>query len=157
MDTLQLLGPGGPRRQQSWDDLRRQSEENRRRLDTVAKTNRDAGRYEDRLVPQVFLAQLTAASSQAAVSGRNWWTYEWKEVERDDTGGTFSDVDFGRNSSKNGVAWNVYETSVDNDGGNTVGTTVTRLVVPMDAVVPMTIESTGRAVFWFPNPVQVCP
>ena len=157
MELLQLLGNNSQKRQQTWEDFRRQADENRRRVDAQIKNARDGGRYEDRLGPQVFLAQITAATSQTPVSSRNWWTYAWKEVERDDTGGTVSDVDFGRSSSKNGVAWNIYEVSVNNDGGNTVGTTVTRLVVPTDAVVPMTIESTGRAVFWFPNPVQVCP
>lgn len=157
METLQLLGPGGPKRQQTWEEIQRQAENNRRRLDIAAKNAREVGRYEDRLVPQVFLAKILTATSQTPISSKNWWIYDWKEVERDATGGTISDVNFGRNSTKNGTAWNVYEVSVANNGGNVVGTTVTRLVVPSDAVVPMTIESTGRAVFWFPNPVQVCP
>jgi hypothetical protein len=123
----------------------------------VARTSVETDRSMDRLVPQVFSAQITGATSQTALSAsRHWWTYTWKEVERDSTGGTWTDVQYGRTSTANGVAWNAYETSVDDDGGNDVTATPVRLAYPTNSIVPMFIDPAGRPWFCMPSPVEIC-
>lgn len=62
----------------------------------------------------------------------------------------------GRNSTRNGIAWNSYETSIVDDGGNIIPATPIRLAYPNNAVVKMIIDPSGRAWFDKPNPVQIC-
>lgn len=95
----------------------------------------------------VFKGEITAAAGPytQAVTGRIYWLYSFLEVN----GG-----------SRTGQMYNEYELTMPNNGGNTVpaGTTVTRLRVPTDAVVPVFVDETG--VYWFQeqNPLQiVCP
>ena len=112
----------------------------------------------DRMVPQVFAAKLTGSLLQTPVSGRTWWEYDWEEVERSATGGTWISVTYGRTSTRSGKAWNCYETTVNDDGGNIGPGTVARLEYPIDSVVEMHIDPAGRAWFDKPNPVEViCP
>lgn len=123
----------------------------------VARTSTETDRSMDRLAPQVFSAQITGASSQTPLSAsRHWWTYNWKEVERDASGGTWTDVTSGRTNSAYGVAWNFYEISVDDDGANNVISTPTRLSIPSGQVVTMHIDPAGRPWFNQINPVDIC-
>jgi hypothetical protein len=123
----------------------------------VARTSTETDRSMDRLVPQVFSAEITSATAQTPLSAsRRWWTYQWKEVERDATGGTWSDVSPGRTNSGYGVAWNFYELSVDDDGGNTVTSTPVRLSIAVGRVVTMHIDPAGRPWFNEVNPVEIC-
>jgi hypothetical protein len=128
-----------------------------RYIEDISRSSRQAtpDRTVDRLVPQVFAAKITASFLQSPVSGRTWWEYEWLEVERSATGGTWVAVNFGRSSGRSGKAWNCYETTVNDDGGNIGPGTVSRLEYPIDSVVEMHIDPAGRAWFDKANPVEV--
>ena len=153
----QLLPNSVARRQaDAWRELESQLSEIDRIVNSASRTASTPDRAEDRLVPQVFAAKILGSSSQAPVGGKAWWTYTWEEVERAATGGTWNTVSNGRNSTRSGVAWNSYETTIANDGGNIIPATPTRLAYPTNAVVEMIIDPAGRAWFENPNPVEIC-
>jgi hypothetical protein len=154
---LQLLPSSVARKQaDAWRELESQLSEIDRIVNSASRTASTPDRAEDRLVPQVFAAKILGSSSQAPVGGKAWWTYTWEEVERAATGGTWNTVSNGRNSTRSGVAWNSYETTIANDGGNIIPATPTRLAYPTNAVVEMIIDPAGRAWFENPNPVEIC-
>ena len=153
----QLLPSSVARKQaDAWRELESQLSEIDRIVNGASRTASTPDRAEDRLVPQVFAAQITGATSQTAIGGKNWWLYNWEEVERSATGGTWNIVSNGRKSTRNGTAYNSYETTIANDGGNTIPSIPIRLVYPTNAVVQMIIDPAGRAWFDNPNPVQIC-
>ena len=131
--------------------------EQKRRHNLARKSQKDLGPEMDRIVPQVFAAAITGATAQAPVSGRDWWLYEFQEVERTATGDTFPTVSSGRTDLLYGEAVNAYEVSADNDGDNIVtGTSaITRLQIPVGRVVNMVIDPAGRSWFSEQNPVEV--
>lgn len=113
------------------------------------------GERVDRLVPQLFAAKITSSALQTPVLGRAWWEYDWIEVERSASGGSWTTVNYGRSSTRQGKAWNAYELSIDNDGGNIGPAGVSRLEYPIDAIVPMYIDPAGRAWFNEVNPIEI--
>lgn len=143
------------RQGEAWRGVQDRLDEVARQLNGSSRTASTSDRAEDRLVPQVFAAKITATSLEIPVLGRSWWTYSWVEVERDAAGGTWTTVVSGRDSTKCGVAWNAYETSIDDDGGNIGPATVVRLEYPIDSIVPMWIDPAGRAWFNEANPVEI--
>jgi len=154
---LQLLpGPTARRQGDAWRQLEEQLEKIDRTLYGSSRTASTADRAEDRLVPQVFAARITGSTSQAPVGGKSWWLYTWEEVERAATGGTWNTVTSGRTSTRSGTAWNAYETTIADDGGNIVPSVPVRLAYPTNAVVEMIIDPAGRAWFDKPNPIQIC-
>lgn len=154
---LQLLPVGTSRRQgDAWRELELRLEEIDRIVGGASRTSTTADRSEDRLVPQVFAARITASTSQSPVGGKTWWLYDWEEVERSASGGTWNTVLYGRNSTRSGTAYNSYETSIADNGGNVVTSTPVRLAYPTSAVVEMIIDPSGRAWFDKPNPIQIC-
>ncbi len=117
----------------------------------------DPDRWSDRIVPQVFSARITGSTAKTPIaSSWDWWEYDWQEVQRDATSGTWTTVTDGRSNSKNGKAWNAWETSVGNSGGSVLpaSTTVTRLAIPTNLVVDMVVDFKGRAWFTEQNPLQ---
>lgn len=113
----------------------------------------------DRLVPQVFIARVDAVGLGSAPGDlRTWWTYSWEEYERTSVVGAFVLVPHGRTSVRSGNAINLYELSVDDDGGNVGPATQIRLAIPGRSYVEMHLDPSGRAWFDRMNPVEiVCP
>ncbi|MFZ9311584.1 MAG: hypothetical protein ACO24O_08800 [Arenimonas sp.] len=143
--------------QEAWSQLSGKLDEIDRIIYGSARTASTPDRAEDRLVPQVFAARITA-NTVLSSTGRLEWEYSWEEVERTTTASSWATVISGRNNTKNGKARNAYETSIANDGGNTGPGTVTRLPYPTSAVVMMVIDPNGRPWFDGPNPVTItCP
>tara|TARA_R110000868_G_scaffold350809_1_gene612163 strand:- start:47 stop:529 length:483 start_codon:yes stop_codon:yes gene_type:complete len=154
----QLLPSSVARKQaDAWRELESQLSEIDRIVNGASRTASSPDRAEDRLVPQVFAAKIIGSSAQTPVGGKNWWLYSWEEVERSATGGTWATVSNGRKSTRSGTAYNSYETTIANNGGNILTVTPTRLAYPTNAVVQMIIDPAGRAWFDNPNPVQICP
>lgn len=154
---LQLLPPSSVRRNgEAWRELDDRLQQIDRFIYGSSRTASSTDQAQDRLVPQVFAAKITGSSSQAPVGGKSWWTYNWVEVERDAAGGTWTTVTNGRDNTKCGTAWNAYETSIADDGGNIIPSVPVRLAYPTNAVVEMIIDPAGRAWFDRPNPIQIC-
>lgn len=157
MDLLQMLPSGQrglsgqlSRAQEDISDLAR-------RVRSGEYRTSDPDRWSDRLVPQVFAARITASTAKTPLATSwDWWEYDWVEVERSATTGSWTTVTDGRSNAKNGKAWNAWETSVGNSGGSIVpsSTTVSRLSIPNNLVVDMVIDFRGRAWFTEQNPLQ---
>lgn len=91
----------------------------------------------------VFKGKITGSTGPSTTAlGYNYWIYNFIEV-----GG----------AGRSGTMLNEYELSMPNNGGNTVpaGSTVSRKVIPLNAVIPVFIDETG--VYWFheQNPLTV--
>ena len=157
-DILQLISPGDRRRNgEAWAAVSKSVNDQLRRARAAAKTDTEADKNQDRLIPQVFPAKITGSTAQTALSGtRFWWTYQWEEVERDASGGTWTVLTNGRTQTLCGDAWNVYETTIDNAGGNTISITPVRIAVTTNSVVTMNVDPNGRPWFDRINPVEVC-
>ena len=105
------------------------------------------------------MAELLAASGPTLVGGYKVWTYTWRQVDRPTSGAGWTTTVGGRTSTVYGSAYNQYEVSVPDDGGNIppAGVTITRLQYPL-SVVPMFFDLNDRPWFAMPNPLQtVCP
>lgn len=160
MSLLQQMFPNRNGSKAAVEKFERDLADAMRRVNANSPRVNEPDRWSDRLVPQVFAARITASTAQTALGASwIWWEYDWVEVERNATAGTWTTVSNGRSNAKNGKAWNAWETSIGNSGGSVFpsGTTITRLAVPNSVVVDMVIDFRGRAWFSEQNPLQsVC-
>ena len=106
-----------------------------------------------------FLAELTSVGSATTIGGRDCYAYTFQEAARATTGFGYQIVAGGKTSTTYGVAHNMYEYTVDNNGGNTppTGVTLTRKPYPL-SLVTMALDPNGKPWFCAPNPTTVtCP
>ena len=106
-----------------------------------------------------IMAELLTATGPTLVGGNSVWTYTWQQVDRPAAGAGWIATVGGRTSGVYGAAYNQYEVSVPDNGGNIppTGVTLTRLQYPL-SIVPIFFDANNRPWFSMPNPLQaVCP
>jgi hypothetical protein len=106
-----------------------------------------------------FMAELISVGSVTVVAGRDCYEYGFQEVVRNTTGFGYVAATGGKTSATYGLAHNMYEQTVDNNGGNTppTGVTVTRKAYPL-SIVFMALDVNNKPWFSAANPTTVtCP
>jgi hypothetical protein len=106
-----------------------------------------------------FMALINSVSASTTFAGRTCYEYGFQEVVRQTTGFGYTPLAGGKTSTTYGLAHNMYECTVDDDGANTppTGVTVTRNPYPL-SIVFMALDSNNKPWFSMPNPLTtVCP
>ena len=104
----------------------------------------------------IFKAKILNVISETGLTGGTcvgkYWEYTWIELLAPSSTAT------ARSYALSGdKAYNVYECSIPDSGGNTVpsGSTIVRKRIPNNAIVPMYLDEEGKPWFHMENPLQV--
>jgi len=106
----------------------------------------------------VIPVSITGSSGPSVSDdGYPFYAYGWTEVEWDGSNG-FSVKPSGKNSGTYGAAFNTYEVTADEDGGNVfngLAPTIVRLVIPSNHVVLLLLRQDGYPLFYAPSPIEL--